>query len=183
MAETFQEYTDRIESYARGKDRRAVLQRTPRVLGRHVGRASRRRLTTRPKPGKWSAGEILAHMSEVELLWGYRIRALLEKSGVRLLGMDQNVWARNSRYRDLDPRHAYEAFAALRRANLRLIGRMRGKTLSRWGAHSQFGRLTIDRIVTLMVGHDINHTRQIETLLAPKRKKGRTKTGRSLEQR
>ncbi len=91
---------------------------------------------------------------------------LLEKSGVPLLGMDQETWAKNSRYREIPPREALEAFVAQRRANLRLIRRMRGKTLSRWGAHSQFGRLTIDRIVTLMAGHDLNHSRQVEAILS-----------------
>lgn len=164
--ESFEEYTERIESYAEGKDRVKILGRTPRVLARWVEGAPKARLTRRPRPGKWSAGEILAHLSEVELLWGYRLRALLEKSGVPLLGMDQNTWAKNSRYREIPPREALAAFVAQRQANLRLIRRMRGKTLSRWGAHSQFGRLTIDRIVTLMTGHDINHSRQIEAILA-----------------
>ena len=164
--ESFEEYTERIESYAEGKDRVGILGRTPRVLARRVAGASTARLTRRPRPGKWSVGEILAHLSEVELLWGYRLRVLLEKSGVKLLGMDQETWARNSRYREIPPREALEAFVAQRRANLRLIRRMRGKTLSRWGAHSQFGRLTIDRIVTLMAGHDLHHSRQIEAILA-----------------
>jgi uncharacterized damage-inducible protein DinB len=165
MGESFGEYTARIESYAKGRDRLAIMRRTPRVLARRVAGATKRRLTTRPRPGKWSAGEILAHLSEVELLWGYRIRVLMEKSGAPLLGMDQDAWAANSRYREIDARDALAAFTALRRANLQLLSRMRGKTLSRWGAHSQFGRLTIDRIMTLMAGHDINHSRQIEAIL------------------
>lgn len=175
MAETFRQYTDRIESYAKREDRKAVLARTPRQLARRFREANRRRLTRRPRPGKWSAGEIVAHLSEVELLWGYRLRALMEKSGIPLVGMDEKAWARNSRYREIDPRHALEAFTALRRANLALIRRMRGKTLARWGSHSQFGRLTIDRIVTLMTGHDINHTRQVEAALKPP---GRTRPAR-----
>ncbi len=167
MAESFEEYTARIESYAKGRDRVAILRRTPRMLARLVAGASKRRLTARPRPGKWSAGEILAHLSEVELLWGYRLRVLLEKTGAPLLGMDQEVWAENSRYREINPREALTEFTALRRANVRLIARMRGKTLARWGAHSQFGRLTIDRIVTLLAGHDVNHSRQIAAILAP----------------
>lgn len=165
MAETFEQYTGRIESYVEGRDRVAILKRTPRELERRIARASKKRLTTRPRPGKWSAGEILAHLSEVELLWGYRLRVLLEKTGVPLLGMDEKAWAENSRYREIAPRDALQAFTALRRANLQLIGRMRGQTLSRWGSHSQFGRLTIDRILTLMAGHDLNHSRQVAAIL------------------
>ena len=172
MAESFEEYTARIESYAKGRDRLAMMRRTPRALARRVAGATKKRLTKRPRPGKWSAGEVLAHLSEVELLWGYRIRVLMEKSGVKLLGMDQEAWAANSRYREIDPRDALAAFTALRRANLQLLERMGRKTLSRWGAHSQFGRLTIDRIVTLMAGHDVNHSRQIDAILGGGKRRG-----------
>ncbi len=173
MAESFDEYIARIESYTKGRDRLAILRKTPRALARRVAGATKRRLRKRPRPGKWSVGEVLAHLSEVELLWGYRIRVLMEKSGAPLLGMDQDAWAVNSRYREIDPRDALAAFTALRRANVQLLSRMRRKTLARWGAHSQFGRLTIDRIVTLLAGHDVNHSRQIEAILGSRARRGK----------
>jgi hypothetical protein len=168
-AETFDQYTRRILGYADGADPRAILRKTPIRLARRVGAAPRRRLASRPAPGKWSVGEILCHLSEVEMLWGYRLRAVCERSGVTLVGMDQDEWARNSRYRRIDPRRALETFAALRRANVEFIDGIPRKALTRWGAHSQFGRLTLAKMIALMAGHDLNHTHQVEAQLATAR--------------
>ena len=166
MKETFEQYIDRILSYAGPKTRahRKILERTPKLLARRVGGASRKHLTQRPKPGKWSPRDILAHLADVEVLWGFRIRLVLGESGVPLIGMDQDVWAK--RYRRVDPRGALATFLALRRANIELIDGLRPADLRRWGRHTQFGRLTIARMVALLAGHDINHSRQIEGILS-----------------
>ena len=166
MKETFEQYVDRILSYSGPEARahRAILERTPRALARRVRGVPRRRLTKRPRPGKWSAREILAHLADVEVLWGFRLRLVLGQNKVPLVGMDQDVWAR--RYSRVDPRSALETFVALRRANLELLKGLRPADYRRWGQHSQFGRLTIARIVALMAGHDINHSRQIDAILS-----------------
>jgi hypothetical protein len=166
--ETFDQYTSRILSYADGTDPRTILKRTPQRLSSLVGGAPRRRLTARPAPGKWSAGEVLCHLSEVEMLWGYRLRAVYERSGIPLVGMDQDAWAKNSRYRKIDPRRALETFVALRRANVEFIAGIPRSELKRWGAHSQFGRLTLAKMIALMAGHDLNHVRQVEERLPAK---------------
>src|SRR4029079_9391711 len=82
---TFDQYIKRILSYV-DRDPRRILRATPARVSRRVTAAPRRRLTARPKPGKWSAGEILSPLAEVEMLWGYRLRAIVEKSGQKLLG-------------------------------------------------------------------------------------------------
>ena len=167
--ETYHQYTRRILSYVDGTDPREILRRTPRRLSRSVASATRRRLTERPAPGKWSVGEILSHLSEIEILWGYRIRAVYEKSGIPIVGMDQNAWAKNSRYRRIDPRRALETFVALRRANVELIDGIPRQALGRYGTHSQFGRVTLARMISLLAGHDVNHARQVEERLGAKR--------------
>ena len=125
----------------------------------------RRRLTKRPAPGKWSVGEILAHLSEIELLWGYRVRTLLERDEPEIVGMDQEVWARVGRYEKRDPRESLALFTALRRSNAALLAALPPKALARKGKHSQFGGLTIADIARLLAGHDVNHIRQIDAIL------------------
>ena len=165
MAETYEQYTARIFSYVEGKDALRVLRATPAALARRISGVSRRRLTTPPGKGKWSIGQILAHLSELEMLWGYRARMILERDGVEIVGMDQDIWARNSRYDRIDPRRALDTFRAIRQANLELYGCLSPRALKRRGVHSQFGELTISSIILLTAGHDINHSRQIEAIL------------------
>lgn len=166
MNETFEQYIGRILSYAGPEIRghRRILARTPVTVSGRVKGATRSRLTRRPRPGKWSPRDILAHLADVEVLWGFRIRLVLGQNGVPLIGMDQDVWAK--RYRRVDPRVAAASFVALRRANLELIDGLRPADLRRWGQHTQFGRLTIARMIALLAGHDVNHSRQIEAILS-----------------
>jgi len=165
-AETFDQYVARILSYTdeAGRPPRAILTRTPAALARRIAGVSRPRLTRRPRPGKWSVRDILAHLSETELLWGCRLRLILGQNGVPLVGMDQDEWAK--RYRSVDPRKALATFAALRHSNLELLAALRPADFRRWGRHSQFGRLTIRKIVSMVAGHDINHARQIGAILS-----------------
>jgi uncharacterized damage-inducible protein DinB len=166
MAETFEDYTVRILGYAKGKDIRGVLRSTPVKLSKLISGKSKRRLTRPPARGKWSVGQILGHLSETEMLWGYRIRIILETDGVQLLGMDQDAWAKNSRYEKLDPKRALDTFRAVRAANLDLFAKLSPREVNRRGLHSQFGELTIRKIQSLMAGHDINHTRQVRAILS-----------------
>ncbi|HTR04307.1 MAG TPA: DinB family protein [Thermoanaerobaculia bacterium] len=169
MAETFQEYTARIASYVGRRDPLPMLKAAPGALERRLAGVPRRALTARPAPGKWSIGEILAHLSEIELLWGYRIRTMLERDDPEIVGMDQEVWARVGRYDRRDPRASLALYAALRRTHAELLSGLSPRALRRGGRHSQFGRLTIADITRLLAGHDVNHRRQIEAVLDGRR--------------
>jgi hypothetical protein len=172
--ETFEAYTARILSYGEGRDLRRILRRTPAALQKRISGVPRRVLATPPAPNKWSVAQILAHLSEVEMLWGYRIRMILERDGSEVAGMDQDAWARNSRYDRIDPRRSLETFRSIRRANLELLDSLSPRQLRRHGIHSQFGKLTIARIRSLMAGHDVNHCRQVEAILGALRGRRRS---------
>lgn len=171
--ESYEEYTARIASYVKGQDPMRMLRAAPGKLERTVAGVPRGRLTRPPAPGKWSVGEILAHLSEIELLWGYRIRTMLEREDPEIVGMDQEVWARVGRYAKRDPRASLGLYTALRRSHVALLDGLSAKDRARGGRHSQFGRLTIDGIIRLLAGHDVNHTRQIEAIVANPGRRGR----------
>jgi hypothetical protein len=173
MAESFEEYVGRIEGYLEGRDPMRILRETPGRLARRVAGVPRRSLTAAPAPGKWTVGQIIAHLSEIELLWGYRVRTMLERDDPEIVGMDQEVWARVGRYERRDPAASLALFTELRRSHVALLRTLTPRELSRHGRHSQFGKLTISRIARLLAGHDINHGRQIEAILKAKSGHGR----------
>ena len=164
-AETTRQYLERITGYLGRQDPLRVQRRTPGELARKVAGAPRRILSHSPAKDKWSIVQILAHLADTELAWGYRIRKILEEKGVSLQGYDQDRWEAISNYRTVDPKESLELFRALRRRNLHLIESLPPKALRRFGRHSQFGKLSILRIAELVAGHDINHTRQIDAIL------------------
>ena len=47
--------------------------------------------------------EILAHLAESEIVYGYRIRKALNASGTPIEATDQNVWVKNARISSTRP--------------------------------------------------------------------------------
>ena len=164
MSETFEQYIARIESYLGKDDPLDVMRSTPAALRRAIRGAPRSRLARRPAPGKWSAAEILAHLVDTDLLWGYRMRKILETTGARLDWVEQDQWCRKLRYAAVPPPASLTAFDGLRRWNLALLDRLPPARRRAWGAHSSFGHLSVTRIVRMLAGHDRNHLRQVRVI-------------------
>ena len=164
MAETVQQYVRRIRGYVQGKDPLRVQQATPGCIRKLVRRLPRRQLKRRPAPGKWSITEILAHLAEVELVAGYRIRMILSAPGTPIQAFDQDVWAKVGRYRELDPRKCLEMFCILREQNLTLLRSLTPRQWKQYGMHQERGKESVARIAEMFAGHYLNHLRQIERL-------------------
>ncbi len=165
MRETAREYLSRMERLRGGEDPFAVLRSTPRTLRRLAARVPKRRLAARPAPGKWSAVEILAHLADTDLVWGYRIRKILEERRVPIQTMEQDRWVEECRYAGARAEDALDAFDALRRWNLALLARVGPSALRRAGEHGWFGRLSIGKIVRMLAGHDRNHLEQLRQIV------------------
>ena len=75
------------------------------------------------------------------------------------------------RYSERDPRQCLELFRAVREANLLVLKSLKPEQWTHHGMHSERGQETIERILHMMAGHDLNHLHQIERILAPKANK------------
>jgi DinB superfamily len=93
MQETPQQYTQRIKAYIEGKDPMRVQQETHKKLQKLIKPLSKKQLSQRPEPGKWSIGEILAHLADAELVGSWRMRSIIGNNGVPVQAFDQDVWA------------------------------------------------------------------------------------------
>ena len=163
--ETPADYTRRILGYAEGKDPRAVLESTAKRLRTIVQETPKDVLRRRPAPGKWSPSEIIAHLADAEVVVSWRIRAILGHNGVAIQAFDQDEWAANLAYEKADPAESVALFEALRTANLRLLDRVDARLYDNYGMHSERGKETIAHIIRLYAGHDLNHLRQIESIV------------------
>jgi hypothetical protein len=166
MQETGQEYKRRIFSYLAENDPLKIQSATPKKLERLVSRAPGSKLRKQPAPGKWSVAEILAHMADTELVFGYRIRTILGAPGTPIQAFDQDKWAQAMSYGKSDPRKSLGRFAAFRKANLDLLKSLSPAQWKNHGMHVERGEESIETIARLCAGHDINHLRQIEKILS-----------------
>src|SRR4029077_11147561 len=155
--ETPQQYTQRMLAHSQGKDPLRLQQGTPRKLAALIKRMSKKQLAKRPAPAKWSIAEILAHLADAELVIGYRMRLILAANGTTIQAFDQDAWAATFSYSRRDPRISLETFRALRENNLRLLSSVPRQQWKNYGEHQERGKETIDHIVRMMAGHNLNH--------------------------
>jgi hypothetical protein len=172
MQETPRQYTERILGYLHGKKPLEVLASTPRQVAALVKGVTKKRLARRPAPDKWSVTELLAHLADVEIVQGFRLRLILGSNGIPIQGFDQDVWAQFSEYATHDPALSLEAFRATRERTVRLLKSLPRGMWDNYGLHSERGKETITRVAEMMAGHDFNHLAQIRQILrGPVRKK------------
>jgi len=169
MQETPREYTKRILAELEGKDALKVQASTAAKLTRLIQRASAAKLRKRPAPGKWSAAEILTHLADCEIVVGWRMRQILGAPGTPIQAFDQDTWAAAGHYEKRDARKSLEQFRAARQGNLALLKSLTPEQWKHHGMHAERGLETIDLIVQEVAGHDINHTKQVERIVAPKK--------------
>src|SRR5262245_56004359 len=93
MSETAQQYTARIRSYVGQHDPLSILASTAADLRTKLRSSSDAQLRSRPEPNRWSILEQVVHLSDVEIVLGYRVRAILgAEDGVPIQGFDQDSW-------------------------------------------------------------------------------------------
>ncbi len=170
MQETPQEYIKRILGNVEGFDPLKVQAGTAKKLERLIKGVPASRLRKRPAPEKWSVGEILAHLADSEIVVGWRLRQILGAPGTPIQAYDQDSWAAAGHYGKRDPRKSAELFRVVREANLALLKSLAPDQWKHHGMHAERGEETLERIVQMMAGHDINHTKQVERILATKKK-------------
>ena len=165
MSETPQQYTARIISYVNGKNPLALQSTTAKKLERLIHRVPAAKVHKRPALNKWSINEIIAHLAEGEIVGAFRLRFILGSPGAAILAFDQDKWVTAGHYDQRDPRKSLEQFRVLREANLALLKSLTSTQWKLHGIHSERGRESIEQMVRMFAGHDINHLRQIESIL------------------
>jgi hypothetical protein len=168
MKETVQEYVQRIRGRLGKEDPRKVLAATGKQLEKLIKGKPAARLRKRPAPEKWSAGEILAHLADVEIVQSWRIRSILGNPGTPIQAFDQDAWVTAGHYSKRDAKKSVEQFRVLREANLALLKTITPDQWKHHGLHSERGEETIDRIVHMLAGHDLNHLDQLNGILKGK---------------
>jgi len=171
MQETPQQYTQRMLGNVNDKEPLRVQQETAKKLQKLIKPLSKKQLTQRPEPQKWSIAEILAHLADAELVGGWRMRLILGDNGVSLQPFDQDVWAQTFDYARRDPKISLETFRVLRESNLRLLKALPKNLWENYGMHQERGKETITHIVRMFAGHDLNHLSQVERIAKESRGK------------
>lgn len=161
--------SESLNPYARflgSDDPQAVLAGTPEHLGDLVQAIGANRIRSAPAPGKWSAREILCHLADCEVAFGFRLRQTLAEDNHIVQPFDQEKWA--APYGAFTADQALTAFRALRDWNLALIRSALPAAANKPVKHPERGAMTFLPIVETMAGHDRNHLEQLQRIAAAK---------------
>jgi len=139
-----------------------VIEATPVRLGRLLDGLTAKQIETPPAPGKWSVREVMAHLADCEIAFGFRLRQAA--AGVQMIQpFEQDDWARN--YGGYDFQAAMKTYRALRAWNLAFVRSMTEEQKAQVVTHPERGTMTTWTIVETMAGHDLHHLARLEKLL------------------
>lgn len=141
-----------------------VLRDTPGAAARAIATLTPEKLRTPEAEGKWSVAQVLRHLADSDIVWGWRMRLILAQDRPTITGFDQDLWAERLDYANADPFESLELFAVLRRDNLRLIEHASPADLKRVGVHAERGEESAGYLMRLFAGHDLMHLKQIERI-------------------
>ncbi|MGA8407690.1 MAG: DinB family protein [Candidatus Acidiferrales bacterium] len=175
MSETAQQYIQRILGNLEGQQPLKVQATTAKKIEKLLKGVPAAKLRKRPEPDKWSVAEIVVHLADTEIVGGYRIRTILGSPGTPIAAFNQDAWVTAGHYDKRDVRESLEQFRAVREANLALLKTLTPEQWKHHGIHSERGEETVEHIVRMFAGHDINHTKQIESIVGQKRSKASKK--------
>lgn len=120
------------------------------------------------EPGEWTARQILIHLADSEIVGAGRFRQLLAEESPALYMYQQAAWAERLGYRgNADVAEALELGAALRRNTAELLRRLvTAESWARAGQHATRGELSLERLLTLYIGHVEGHLDQLRRIAA-----------------
>jgi hypothetical protein len=140
-----------------------VLPATARKIEAILEELGAERMDQPPAPGKWCAREIVCHLADCELTFGFRLRQTLSEDHHTIQPFAQEKWA--AYYERYSARDALATFHAVRLWNLALIRSVPPEAHTKPVIHPERGLMTFRTIVETMGGHDLNHLRQLEAIV------------------
>jgi hypothetical protein len=162
----FEAYRQELLDLLADHDPLDVLAHTPAELEKRLAGMDEQVLERRPRGGAWSVKEVLGHLGDTEWVYGYRVRMMLSHDGPEIVGYDQDIMVTGMAHNGRPISMLLEELRRLRGLNLDLHRRTRGPAWERLGRHSERGEESVGLTISLLAGHDLRHSDQIERTLA-----------------
>ena len=164
--EEAQSYVESILGLLGDRDPLAVLAELPAEVESALAGLPEGLLRQPEAPGKWSLVEVVQHLADAELVWGWRLRLVLAHDRPALTGYDQDAWAQRLRYAAAPLDDALDQLRVLRRIHLRMVRALSAEQRARVGVHSERGEESVEHMMRLYAGHDLAHRRQLRRIRA-----------------
>jgi uncharacterized damage-inducible protein DinB len=143
-----------------GRDPGVVIAETPARLAKALEGKATEQLEVRPAPGKWCLREVMAHLADCEIAWGWRLRQALAEEHAVLQPFDQDAWGQV--YGAYSYAAAWKCWSAMRGWNVAFVQALNEAEKEKMYTHPERGEERVWTIVEIMAGHDLHHLKVLE---------------------
>jgi hypothetical protein len=112
---------------------------------------------------EWNAAQIVGHLIDVDIVYGFRLRLVLTEEDPAYPGYQEKLW---SQLPHPEPAELVSVLAGLRAYNTVLLRHIPQYRWQRWGTHGEQGREQFGLMVTKIAGHDLAHLNQLARTIA-----------------
>jgi hypothetical protein len=119
-------------------------------------------LARRYAPGKWTAREVLGHLTDAEIAFQARLRQILSEPGSPVAPFDPDRWARTLAYPQRSVSLMRRLFEAARLSMIELVDLVPEPLFGRQGAHPRHASYRAWDVVTRAATHTLHHYGQLE---------------------
>ena len=139
-----------------------VLRQTPTTVRAMCAELTDTQWRTPMADGEWNALQVVGHLLDVDVVYGFRWRLILTQDRPSYPGYDEKRWSQLPRPA---PTQLLAALEGLRTANLALLEGV-DDAATRLGVHGEQGEERFDLTVRKIAGHDLAHLNQLDRTLA-----------------
>ena len=111
-------------------------------------------------PGKWTAHQLIVHVTQWELIFSTRVRMALAIPSYVVQPMEQDNLL-NIETPAVDPKTASAAFEAVRQMNIGLVGALTPAQRATKVTHPERGVIDIEDLLVTLAGHGAHHLAQL----------------------
>jgi hypothetical protein len=149
-------------------DKQKVLDRLKRSGARTLAafRWDRKTLSTSYAAGKWTAREVLAHLSDSELVFLARLRFMLAEENPVVTPWNADRWASKFSYRKGDLAELRDTYALMRKTLIGLLKKTDAADLARPGRHPEYADYSVGFMAEYMLKHNEHHLEQLDAIRA-----------------
>lgn len=110
-----------------------------------------------PMPGTWSIQQIVAHLTDSDLIAAYRMKRVIAEDQPKLDVWDENAFVPGLNYQSLPAREVCELFRLNRTVLAHVLRGLPDAAFERTAMHPEVGPMTLGQILRIYVNHLDHH--------------------------
>jgi len=142
----------------------AILEQTPIIIEKVLIAATPNELHWKPSADRWSIGEVLGHLVDVEKLMRGRVQLMAKEKDPAIPPYDQNAVHQTGKYGEKTALDFLRDFCHERDQTVTWLRYQPATLGARTGRHAQIGPVTVAQVLSEWAFHDLGHLRQISEL-------------------